>query len=222
MEQRIERVGVREGYDRWSATYDATPNPVVALDARVTLDRLAAKAGERVLDAGCGTGRNLARLVAAGARCTGIDFSEGMLGVARARFPELDLRQADLHAPLPFADASFDAVLCALIAEHLNELDPCLAECRRVLVPGGRLSFSVYHPRMAEAGKEANFEQDGVEYRLGAVRHSLDDYRAAFERAGWRDAQFEEHVGDEELARALPIARRYVGFPLLLTVLARR
>lgn len=219
---RIERVDARTGYDRWAPTYDATPNPVVAMDARATIARLAPKAGERVLDSGCGTGRNLARLVPSGARCTGVDFSEGMLAVARERFPALDLSVADLHAPLPFADASFDAVLCALVAEHLREVDTCLAEFRRVLAPEGRLVFSVYHPRMAESGKEANFEADGVEYRLGAVRHSLDDYRAAFDRAGFVDTVFEEHAGDEELARVLPIARRYVGFPLLLVVTARR
>ena len=220
--KRIERVDARAGYDRWAPSYDATPNPVVAMDARFTLARLAPKAGERVLDAGCGTGRNLERLVASGARASGLDFSEGMLAVARGRFPTLDLRVADLHVQVPHADASFDAVLCALVAEHLRELDTPLAEFHRVLAPGGRLVFSVYHPRMAETGKEANFEQGGVEYRLGAVRHTLDDYRAAFDRSGFVDTVFEEHAGDEELARVLPIARRYVGFPLLLVVTARR
>lgn len=94
------------------------------------------------------------------------------------------------------------------LAEHLRELDTALAEFHRVLVPGGRLVFSVYHPRLAEAGKQANFEQDGVEFRLGALRHTLDDYRAAFERTGWHECVLKEHLGDEELLLELLIARR--------------
>jgi len=217
----VRRVGVREGYDLWAAAYDATPNPVVALDERLTLGLLAPRAGERILDAGCGTGRNLVRLAAAGAQVTGLDFSPGMLAVAARRVPGARLAEADLHARLDLADASFDAVLCALIGEHLRELDTCAREFRRVLVPGGRLVFSVYHPAMAEAGKEANFERDGVEYRLGAVRHTLADYERALLAAGFVDLRRHEHAGDEDLAQRLPSARRYLGFPLLLVLCAR-
>ena len=62
-----QRVNAQTGYDLWSPTYDETPNPVVAIDARYTLGLLAAQAGERILDAGCGTGRNLGVLLAADA-----------------------------------------------------------------------------------------------------------------------------------------------------------
>ena len=68
MSRRIERPGVRAGYDRWSASYDATPNPVVALDRRHTLRALDPRPGERVLDAGCGTGAHLAAVCGAGSR----------------------------------------------------------------------------------------------------------------------------------------------------------
>ena len=72
---RIERPSVREGYDIWSETYDRTPNPVVAMDARFTLGLLDARPGERILDAGCGTGRNTGRLAELGSRPVGLDFS---------------------------------------------------------------------------------------------------------------------------------------------------
>ncbi len=199
---RVERVGVRSGYDLWAATYDVTPNPVVAMDARVTVSAVAARAGEQVLDAGCGTGRNLPGLLAAGAVVTGIDFSAGMLRVARLnRHPIVPFVQADMQATWPFRDGAFDVVLCALVGEHLDRLDIVTREIRRVLAPGGRAVFSVYHPAMAEAGKEANFQRDGTEYRLGAIRHTLADYVAAFEQAGFGEIDVEEFVGDEDLAR---------------------
>jgi len=132
--------------------------------------------GERILDAGCGTGRNLRALVQRGAQAIGLDFSLGMLRVARRELPKTSLVQADLHQPLPFPPRHFDAVLCALIGEHLDRLDLVLGGFHRVLKDGARLVFSVYHPDLAAAGKEANFERDGVHYRLGAVRHTLADY----------------------------------------------
>ena len=54
--KEVRRVGVREGYDLWAEDYDETANPVVAMDARHTLGALDPRPGERILDAGCGTG----------------------------------------------------------------------------------------------------------------------------------------------------------------------
>src|SRR5262245_58187241 len=101
MSKRVERPGVRVGYDRWSETYDATPNPLVALDRRHTLRALAPRPGERVLDAGCGTGGHLQRLCAARTRAVGLDFSRGMLRVARRNVPAASLAQADLNGDFP-------------------------------------------------------------------------------------------------------------------------
>jgi SAM-dependent methyltransferase len=218
----MERPGVRTGYDLWAATYDVTPNPVVAMDARVTIAAVGARAGERILDAGCGTGRNLPALLAAGAVVAGVDFSLGMLRVARERHPDVPLVQADMQVSWPFQDGSFDVVLCALVGEHLDRLDIVTREMRRVLAPGGRVVFSVYHPAMAEAGKEANFQRDGTEYRLGAIRHTLADYVTAFEQAGFRVSSVDEYAGDAALAQVEPAAARFVGFPLLIVMRALR
>src|SRR5262249_9666626 len=141
--KKIERVSAREGYDRWSATYDSTPNPVVSMDSRHTTRLLAAAGNELILDAGCGTGRNLRQLLAAESSPVGIDFSLGMLAVARHNFPDVPFALADLERPLPFTADTFDAVLCALIGEHLSDLRGVSEEFYRVLKPAGRLVYSV-------------------------------------------------------------------------------
>jgi len=220
--KETRRVSAREGYDLWAETYDETPNPVVTMDARYTLDVLAPRSGEQILDAGCGTGRHLGSLLRARSNPVGVDFSRGMLEIARRSYPEVPLALADLQRQLPFESQRFDAVLCALIGEHLDELPLALQEIHRVLRAGGRLIFSVYHPEMAAAGKEANFQRDGVEYRLGAHRYTIEDYVNLLEDTCFEEPARHEFLGDEWLIKSVPSATKLLNFPVLLVFEARK
>jgi ubiquinone/menaquinone biosynthesis C-methylase UbiE len=96
--------------------------------------------GRRVLDVGCGTGA-LARWVSAiepGVSATLVDAAPAML--ARAHVPGARRVRADA-ARLPFADRSFDVVVCAWVLETLDEPERALRELLRVLVPGGALGL---------------------------------------------------------------------------------
>lgn len=222
MKKRVERPDVQEGYDLWSETYDATPNPLVALDRRVTPKILDPRPGEWVLDAGCGTGFHLATLCQARSRAVGLDISKGMLRVARGTAPAAGLAQADLNERFPVRPAAFDVVLSALVSEHLTDLARFFGEARAALRPGGRLVFSAFHPELARAGIEANFQREGREYRLGAVPYSVSDYLHRIADAGFRELEWREYAGDARLVEGLPIAQKYLGRPLLLLVLAKR
>ena len=220
--KRIERVGPRRGYDLWSSAYDSTPNPVVSMDSRYTVQLLAPRKGELILDAGCGTGRNVAKLIHARSLPVGIDFSEGMLAVAHDKYPDTALLLCDLERGLPFAANTFDAVLCALIGEHLSALGEVLREFYRVLKPRGRLVFSVYHPAMSAAGIEANFEREGTEYRLGAFHYTVDEHLSLLSNSCFTNAIAKEFDGDEELIALVPSAKKYLGFPVLLVLTANK
>ncbi len=99
------------------------------------VELLAPRAGERVLDVGCGDGALTERLVAAGCRVVGIDSSPAQVHAARAR--GLDARVADAAA-LDFENA-FDAVFSNAVLHWIQDPDAPLAGFRRALAPGGRL-----------------------------------------------------------------------------------
>ncbi|MEV0701776.1 class I SAM-dependent methyltransferase [Saccharopolyspora sp. NPDC050389] len=218
----MQEITTKAGYDRWANTYERTPNPVVSLDARHSIGLLAPKPGERILDAGCGTGRNLGAMLTAGASPQGLDFSAGMLAVARRAHPEVPLFEADLQEALPFAAAEFDAVLCALLGEHLEEPARAVAEFHRVLRPGGRLVFSVFHPEMAATGMSAQFEDAGEVYKMVAHPYTVDDYEGWIAGAGFAEVQRHEFAVDERLAEEVPWASWLVGRPMLLVLTATK
>jgi len=102
---------------------------------------LGARARGRVLEVAIGTGRDLPHYPD-GVTITGIELSPAMLAIARQRAAglgrEVTLREGDAEH-LPFDDASFDTVVCALSLCTIPSPAAAIGEMRRVLVPGGRL-----------------------------------------------------------------------------------
>jgi SAM-dependent methyltransferase len=216
----IHSISAREGYDLWAPSYDLTPNPVAEMDARHALRVLAPAPGERVLDAGCGTGRNLAAVITAGAGVVGIDFSPPMLALARRAGGPAHLALADLQGPLPFEDETFDAVLSSLTGEHIADLEVTFAEFARILKPAGRLVFSVTHPQLVCAGTAPSFDLDGVTYQPAAFKHSVQDYLDLVSAAAFGELAFGEFKGDARLVEQQPTAASYLGTPMLLLIAA--
>lgn len=110
---------------------------------RLHLDRFVPAWREsRILDAGCGTGGNLAHLEGAGAR-VGLDFAPEALAGCRSRGLARLVRGS--ITALPFADASFDAAISMSVIYHEWVRDPAEAvrELHRVLAPGGVLLLDV-------------------------------------------------------------------------------
>lgn len=113
----------------------------------VRLETLGLKAGDWVLDLGCGEGRHVHGLhMIPGVNVVGLDLDVPSLIKARDGLDHLPPSTGDAATSflsgdayrLPFADAAFDVVICSEVLEHLHEYDRALAEIRRVLKPGGR------------------------------------------------------------------------------------
>ena len=145
----------RAFWDRYLCAYDALN---LIEDYRVYLDRIVAsvglRPGERVLDAGSGTGNLSIRMQAVGASVVSLDFSPVALAVHRRKDPNTEQVRASLEVGLPFSDSSFDVVACTSVLSILSEngMDLALREFRRVLRPGGHLIVTVSRKGMSKSG----------------------------------------------------------------------
>jgi malonyl-CoA O-methyltransferase len=207
------------GYDQWAAIYDRDANPLPALEEPLVEELLGDVRGLEILDLGCGTGRHSTRMGAAGARVTALDFSPKMLTQAcgKAGANNVRFQLHDLFQPLPFAEKSFDRVLCALVVDHIEGLDKLFNEMHRVCRPAGNVVVSGMHPAMLLRGVQARFRlpESDREIRVASYPHEISDYVMAAVRAGFAFDHFSEHVVDENLAGRLERARKYLGWPML-------
>jgi ubiquinone/menaquinone biosynthesis C-methylase UbiE len=144
------KAAAQSAYDRMSRFYDLLAGDSERPFMEKGLRRLALREGERALEIGYGTGHaivSMARSVGPGGRVYGIDISGAMRAIAADRAHRegvggwVALRQGDAAA-LPFPDGSMDAVFISFTLELFDtpEIPAVLAECRRVLRPGGRIA----------------------------------------------------------------------------------
>ena len=107
------------------------------------------RAGQRILDVGCGTGVVALTAARLGARVTGLDLTPELLERARENSRiagvEIDWHEGDVEK-LPFENAAFDAVLSQFGHMFAPRPDVALAEMLRVLKPGGTIAFSTWPP----------------------------------------------------------------------------
>jgi SAM-dependent methyltransferase len=104
--------------------------------------------GKNVLDVGCGAGTDLVRFARGGAIVSGVDVSAAAIALARENFAQqglhADLREADGER-LPFGSDTFDLVFAHGVVQYTPDAAALVAECHRVLKPGGRAIFQVYN-----------------------------------------------------------------------------
>jgi SAM-dependent methyltransferase len=202
---------VRDFYEGvWAALPD-DPQPW-AWERRRALLLDAARPGERVLDLGCGAGRFVAALRAAGADAIGVEIAAAALERARRNVPGGDFRLVEPDGSLPLGHGEVDLVWCSEVLEHVPDTVALLTEARRVLKRDGRLLVTVPdHGRLrrtliALLRYEAHYDPLGQHVRF-YTRRSL---ARALHATGFADVRIEPLAGPPLLRSAL-VARALRG-----------
>ncbi|MCP4004937.1 MAG: ubiquinone/menaquinone biosynthesis methyltransferase [bacterium] len=176
-----KREFVRRMFDRIAPRYDLV-NRLMTLGQdqrwrREAVSSAGVRSGTRVLDLASGTG-DLAELCRSrGASVLAMDLSQGMLRAARERCQSGLYVQAD-GAALPVSDACIDVVTCGFALRNFDRLEETLAECARVLVPGGRLVvLEVDEPRSALMRWGHNLHFKRLVPMIGALISDAEAYR---------------------------------------------
>jgi SAM-dependent methyltransferase len=140
VETKAERWGHLWGAraDEWASTEEQQLPTYEEAIRRVGIG-----AGQRVLEVGCGSGVFLRAAADRGATVTGIDASERLVEIARARVPEADVTVGDLQV-MPYADDSFDVVAGFNSFFFAADMLAALREAGRVAKPGGSIVVQVW------------------------------------------------------------------------------
>ncbi|MYW06300.1 methyltransferase domain-containing protein [Streptomyces sp. SID3343] len=168
----------------------------------ITTERLRIGAGSRLLDVGCGVGAPAARIARrTGAHVTGISVSREQIARADVLAREaslgdrLDFRLANAME-LPFADASFDAVLALESMCHMPDRVQVLREMRRVVRPGGRIVWTDFYRRVSTTPA-----RHALQRTMGSTTVLLDEYPPLLQASGLRFGEMLD-ITDETLPKS--------------------
>ena len=163
---------------RFEDVTEATGTPVSAEGASMIYTRyhMAAELarGKRVLEVACGSGQGLGLVGRSAAQLVAGDVSRPLLHSARAHYGcRVPLTRLSAEG-LPFADATFDVVLCFEASYYIRHMDETFREIARVLAAGGTALFVNANPERRDFIKSPH----SVHY------HTADQFRAALESLG--------------------------------------
>jgi|GEM_PF-4024817 len=198
---------------------------LIALATRKVSALLGAVAGLDILEIGCGAGKNCIKLARQGARVTGVDVSDAQIALAQQRMDEagapVRLLRADAADLSPLPDGSFDVILAIYAFQYVAQMAACLAECTRLLRPGGRLIFALDHPIRAAFWDEemqeesvlparSYFDENPLRWNFTDTGISMTSYHHTLE--WWFSSLHEEGFVVSDL-RELPLPKGWEDGP---------
>ncbi|MBC7866612.1 MAG: class I SAM-dependent methyltransferase [Gloeobacteraceae cyanobacterium ES-bin-316] len=168
----------QEGYNLWAASYNEVANPTRDLELLAKKEILEHIHFSRVLELGCGTGKNTAWLIQRADSVIGVDFSENMLEKARENVSneKVQFVQADINQSWDFLKEPVSLVTCSLVLEHIKNIEPVFEKAFASLAPGGHLYVGELHPYKQYAGSKARFEKETETVVLECFIHSISDF----------------------------------------------
>ncbi len=188
------RLPAAEAYRLWSTHYDQRPNVLLHLEERHLAPLIGNIGGRIAIDVGCGTGRWLTKLTAAGARTAGFDFTQAMLEQASGkRGASGRCVQAEATC-LPCASGVADLVVCSFTIGYLVDPRPLFTELARITRANARVFLTELHPEAAQAGWRRTFRHDEQVYEPRHYPHPVQQVKQAAQQTNILELEaFDDH-----------------------------
>lgn len=187
----------QNAYNQWAAIYDTVNNKTRDLELIAGQQMLINADLSRVLELGCGTGKNTEWLAPISKKITAVDFSEEMMNIARQKLKgkNVKFQQADITKPWSFKKATL--ITCSLILEHIENIDFIFEQAGNTLKNKGCFYICELHPYKQMEGSRAKFEKDNETIHLEYFIHHISDYFAAASQNNMKCVDLREWFDDD-------------------------
>jgi ubiquinone/menaquinone biosynthesis C-methylase UbiE len=193
-------MNTQQAYNEWSKQYDTNDNKTRDLEALAIRDVLQHVPFKSVLEIGCGTGKNTEWFATKASIITAVDFSEGMLALAKQKInsAEVQFQQADITRPWKFSNHNYDLVSFSLVLEHIQDLDFIFQQASFYVRNDGYVFIGELHPFKQYAGGKARFETDnGIEI-VPCFNHNISDFVQSAKKYNFSVADINEYFDDND------------------------
>lgn len=188
----------KDAYNQWAATYDSVINKTRDLELIAGQQVLSSADFSNVLEIGCGTGKNTSWISKKTTGLTAVDFSEGMLSLARQKIKDdhVTFQQYDLTQPWNFNKVTL--IICSLVLEHIENIDFIFEQAAKTLENNGCFYICELHPYKQLEGSRAKFEKGNELINLEYFIHHISDFYAAAIKNGMKCIDLKEWFDDDD------------------------
>jgi ubiquinone/menaquinone biosynthesis C-methylase UbiE len=208
-------MNTKQAYNIWAAQYDTNDNKTRDLEGLALKLSLATVPFNKVLEIGCGTGKNTEWLIDKAVQITAVDLSDQMLARAKDKFTsnKVQFKQADITRKWNFKDGLYDLVTFSLILEHIENLDYVFNEVAKSLQEGGHVYIGELHPYKQYTGTKARFDtEEGDQQVVDCFNHNVSDFIVAGKKHGLHLIALDEYFDDNDRSQ----------IPRIVTILLKK
>jgi ubiquinone/menaquinone biosynthesis C-methylase UbiE len=193
-------MNIKEAYKEWSHQYDTNENKTRDLEAIALRSVLSKLELNKVLEFGCGTGKNTVWFEQNAKEILSADFSEAMIAKAaeKIKSTKVQFTIADINEPWDFTKEKFDLVSFSLILEHIDNIDEIFNKSNKVLQSGGYMYIGEFHPFKQYAGSKARYSTPEGEQLVTCYTHNVSDFIHAANKYGFSLMELEEWFDDND------------------------
>jgi len=193
-------MNVREAYQEWSQQYDTSENKTRDLEAIALRSVLSKLELNKVLEFGCGTGKNTVWFEQKAKEILSADFSEAMISKAaeKIKSTKVQFTIADINEAWDFTHQEFDLISFSLVLEHIENLDTVFSKIDKITQTGSNVYIGELHPFKQYAGSKARYSTPKGEQLVTCYTHNISDFIYAANKYGFSLINLEEWFDDND------------------------